>query len=115
MTFKDLFSDRPDAYARLVERALASPRCGERWAQHWLDVVRFAESNGFETNIERPNAWPYRDYVIAAFNGDKPIDKFIAEQLAGDAGAAVGHLHRRAVHWALGVGLDCSWQEKHNS
>jgi mono/diheme cytochrome c family protein len=77
--------ESPDATARLVERLLASPRYGERWAQHWLDVVRFAESNGFETNVERPNAWPYRDYVIDAFNGDKPYDQFVAEQLAGDA------------------------------
>lgn len=74
-----------DAYAQLVDRVLASPRYGERWAQHWLDVVRYAESNGFETNVERPNAWPYRDYVIAAFNDDKPYDQFVAEQLAGDA------------------------------
>ena len=61
------------------------PRYGERWARHWLDVVRFAESNGFETNTERPDAWPYRDYVIQAFNADKPYDQFVVEQLAGDA------------------------------
>lgn len=73
-----------NAYESLVERLLASPRCGERWARHWLDVVRFAESNGFETNLERKNAWPYRDYVIRAFNEDKPYDQFIVEQLAGD-------------------------------
>jgi mono/diheme cytochrome c family protein len=77
--------ESPDAYAQLVDRLLASPRYGERWAQHWLDVVRFAESGGFETNVERPNAWPYRDYVISAFNDDKPYDQFLAEQLAGDA------------------------------
>lgn len=76
---------RSDAYEQLVERVLASPRYGERWAQHWLDVVRFSESAGFETNHERPNAWPYRDYVIAAFNDDKPYSQFISEQLAGDA------------------------------
>ncbi len=76
---------RPDAYARLVEEVLASPRYGERWAQHWLDVVRFAESNGFETNVERNGAWPYRDYVIEAFNSDIPYVRFLAEQLAGDA------------------------------
>ncbi|WP_428306935.1 DUF1553 domain-containing protein [Lacipirellula sp.] len=87
--------ERPDAYADLVEQVLASPRYGERWAQHWLDVVRFAESSGFETNVPRPNAWPYRDYVIAAFNDDKPYDQFIVEQLAGDASgesAATGFL-----------------------
>ncbi len=77
--------DGPHAYADLVERVLASPRYGERWAQHWLDVVRYAETSGFETNVPRENAWPYRDYVIAAFNDDKPYDQFIAEQLAGDA------------------------------
>src|SRR5262245_61520770 len=60
----------PLAYERLVDRYLASPQFGERWARHWLDVVRFAESDGFETNQPRPNAWPYRDYVIRAFNSD---------------------------------------------
>ena len=76
---------RPDAYERLVDRLLASPHFGERWARHWLDVVRFAESDGFETNQPRPNAWPYRDYVIRAFNQDIPFEQFITEQLAGDA------------------------------
>src|SRR5262249_15631367 len=75
---------RPDAYERLVERYLASPHYGERWARHWLDVVRFAESHGFEMNQPRPNAWPYRDYVIRSLNEDKPYDRFIVEQLAGD-------------------------------
>ncbi len=73
------------AYSNLVERLLASPRHGERWGRHWLDVVRFAESHGFEMNQPRANAWPYRDYVIRAFNEDKPYDEFITEQLAGDA------------------------------
>src|SRR5262249_30576730 len=68
-----------------IERLLTSPHYGERWARHWLDVVRFAESAGFEMNLERPNAWPYRDYVIRAFNEDKPYDRFVREQLAGDA------------------------------
>jgi mono/diheme cytochrome c family protein len=71
-------------YASWVEEKLTLPRFGERWARHWLDVVRFAESDGFETNQPRPNAWPYRDYVIRAFNSDKPYDQFIKEQLAGD-------------------------------
>ncbi|MEP6670135.1 MAG: DUF1553 domain-containing protein [Chthoniobacter sp.] len=75
----------PKAYEKLVDRLLASPHYGERWARHWLDVVRFAESNGFETNRPRPNAWPYRDYVIRAFNEDVPFDRFVREQLAGDA------------------------------
>jgi len=74
----------PEAYERLVDRLLASPRYGERWAQHWLDAVRFAETHGFEMNNPRPNAWPYRDYVIRAFNDDKPYDRFMLEQLAGD-------------------------------
>ncbi len=74
----------PDAYERLVDRYLASPHLGERWARHWLDVVRFAESHGFEMNQPRPNAWPYRDYVIRSFNEDKSYDQFVFEQLAGD-------------------------------
>jgi hypothetical protein len=76
---------RSDAFERLVDRVLEDPRYGERWGRHWLDVIRFAESNGFETNRERPNAWRFRDYVIAAFNQDKPYDRFIREQIVGDA------------------------------
>lgn len=86
---------QPDAYERLIDQLLASPRHGERWARHWLDVVRFAETNGFETNTPRPEAYPYRDYVIRAFNRDKPYDRFIFEQLAGDSvgeDAATGYL-----------------------
>jgi hypothetical protein len=75
----------PRACDLLVERLLASPHFGERWARHWLDVVRFAETHGFEMNQPRPNAWPYRDYIIRAFNQDLPYDRFILEQLAGDA------------------------------
>ena len=83
------------AIAALVDKLLASPRFGERWARHWLDVVRFAESDGFEMNRARANSWPYRDYVIKAFNDDKPYDQFVREQLAGDAfgaDAATGFL-----------------------
>jgi len=82
-------------YERMIDDLLASPRYGERWARHWLDVVRYAETNGFETNTPRPHAWRYRDYVIRAFNEDVPYDRFIAEQLAGDAlgvDAATGFL-----------------------
>jgi mono/diheme cytochrome c family protein len=91
------FDEQPgsDAYERLVDRLLDSPQFGERWARHWLDVVRFAESNGFETNQPRPNAWHYRDYVIGAFNRDLPYDRFLQEQLAGDllgSDAATGFL-----------------------
>ena len=74
----------PRAYEKLVDRLLASPHYGERWGRHWLDVVRFGESEGYETNMPRPNAWPYRDYVIRAFNRDTPFPRFVLEQLAGD-------------------------------
>ena len=74
----------PDAYEKLVDRLLASPHYGERWARHWLDVVRFGESNGYETNTARPNAWPYRDWVIQAINDDLPYPQFVMQQLAGD-------------------------------
>jgi hypothetical protein len=79
-----LHDESPEAYSRLVDRLLDSPQFGEKWARHWLDVVRFAETHGFEMNQPRPNAWPYRDYVIRAFNDDKPYDQFVIEQLAGD-------------------------------
>ncbi len=72
------------AYGRLVDRLLASPHYGERWGRHWLDLARFAESNGYEFDEVRPNAWRYRDYVVKSFNDDKPYDRFIKEQLAGD-------------------------------
>ena len=86
---------RSDAWERLVDSALASSRYGERWAQHWLDIAQFAESNGFEMNTPRANAYHYRDYVIGAFNEDLPYDRFIFEQLAGDTvgqDAATGFL-----------------------
>ena len=74
----------PDAYAQLVDRLLASPRYGERWGRHWLDVVRYADSNGADENHPYPFAWRYRNYVIDAFNQDLPYDQFLIEQLAGD-------------------------------
>ena len=74
----------PNAYERLVDRLLASPQYAEHWAQHWLDVVRFAESDGFEYDTHRTEAWRYRDYVIQSFADDKPYDQFMREQLAGD-------------------------------
>ncbi len=73
-----------DAYERLVDRLLASPRYGERWARHWLDVVHYGETHGYDKDKTRPNAWPYRDYVIEALNRDLPYDRFIEDQLAGD-------------------------------
>jgi hypothetical protein len=78
-------SDRsPDAYEKVVDRLLASPRYGERWARHWLDVARYADSEGFKSDETRPNIWRYRDYVIQSFNSDKPYDRFMKEQIAGD-------------------------------
>ena len=74
----------PEAYEKVVDRLLASPHYGERWALKWLDVVRYADTNGFELDADRPHAWRYRDYVIDAFNRDKPYDRFIKEQIAGD-------------------------------
>ena len=66
------------------ETALASPHYGERWGRHWLDLVRYADSGGFEYDRDRRHAWRYRDYVIRAFNSDKPYDRFLQEQIAGD-------------------------------
>ncbi len=74
----------PDAYEKVVDRLLASPHYGERWARHWMDVVHFAETHGNDQDRERPHAWPYRDYLIRAFNDDMPYARFIQEQLAGD-------------------------------
>ena len=79
-----LADDSPEAYERLVDRLLASPHFGERWARYWLDVVRFAETNGYERDAEKPGAWRYRDWVIRAINSDMPYDRFALEQLAGD-------------------------------
>lgn len=81
----DFVGDRsPTAYARLVERLLASPHFGERWGRHWLDLARYADSSGYQVDRERPWAWVYRDWVINAFNRDQPFDEFTVEQLAGD-------------------------------
>lgn len=91
----DSKADEAGAYRVLVDELLASPHFGERWAQHWLDVIRWAESNGSEANLFRKNAWIYRDYVIRAFNENRPYDQFVREQLAGDQmrnGEATGFL-----------------------
>lgn len=74
----------PGAWPQLIERLLASPHYGERWGRHWMDVARYADSNGYEHDFDRPNAWRYRDYVIQSFNKDTPFDVFLQEQLAGD-------------------------------
>ena len=79
-----LRDDSDQAFERVVDRLLASPHYGERWGRHWLDVVRYADSNGMDDNLAYSDAWRYRDYVIAAFNADKPFDRFVEEQIAGD-------------------------------
>ncbi|MFO0798714.1 MAG: DUF1553 domain-containing protein [Gemmataceae bacterium] len=99
-----LADDAADAYPKLVDRLLSSPRYGERWATHWLDVVRFAETNGYEMDGERPHAWRYRDYVIRSLNADKPYDVFVTEQLAGDELAA-GKDSREAAELWVATGM----------
>ncbi len=79
-----LDDDAPNAFEKVVDRLLESKRYGERWARHWLDLVRYADTNSFERDGNKPNAWRYRDYVIRSFNDDKPYDRFLIEQLAGD-------------------------------
>ncbi len=106
--FEKEHAAHPDASVRrLIDRLLDSPRYGERWARHWLDVVRFAESHGFEMNRARTTAWPYRDYVIRAFNEDRPYDQFVREQIAGDqSGAAEGTGFLVAGAWDQVKGAD---------
>ena len=79
-----LLDDSPHAFEAVVNRLLASPAYGERWARHWLDLCRYADSDGFKEDASRSDMWRYRDYVIKAFNDDKPYDRFILEQVAGD-------------------------------
>lgn len=109
-----------DAYEKVVDRLLASPHYGERWAAKWLDVVRYADTNGFELDQDRPHAWRYRDYVIRCFNRDKPYDRFIREQIAGDemfpgdheALIATGYLRAGSEHVVSGnIDPDESRQE----
>jgi len=100
----------PNAYEKVVDRLLASPHYGERWALKWLDVVRYADTNGFELDADRTHAWRYRDYVIDSFNRDKPYDRFIREQIAGDemfpgnqeAVIATGYLRAGQEHLVAG-------------
>lgn len=89
----------PDAYERQVDRLLASPRFGERWARYWLDLVRYADTNGYERDAPKPGAWKYRDYIIGAINRDKPYDQFVREQLAGD------ELPERSEETVIATGL----------
>lgn len=98
-----------EAFETLIEEVLNSPRYGERWGQHWLDVTRYADTHGFEVNTPRPHAWPYRDYVIESLNDDKPYDQFVREQIAGDAfqaDAATGFLVAAAVLLPGQIGKD---------
>jgi hypothetical protein len=110
----------PDAYEKVVDRLLASPQYGERWGYKWLDVVRYADTNGFELDQDRPHAWRYRDYAIRSFNQDKPYDRFIREQIAGDemfpgdkeALIATGYLRAGSEHIVSGnIDPDESRQE----
>jgi hypothetical protein len=110
----------PQAYEKVVDRLLASPQYGERWASKWLDLARYADTNGFELDLDRPDAWRYRDYVIHAFNADKPYDRFILEQIAGDemfpgnteALVATGYLRAGSEHLVAGnIDPDESRQE----
>lgn len=95
-----LADSSPDAKSKLVDRLLASPHYGERWGRHWLDVVRYADSNGLDENVAYGNAWRYRDYVIRAWNSDKAYNTFLTEQLAGDllpANENIDELHERLI------------------
>ena len=97
----------PDAFEKVVDRLLASPQFGERWGRHWLDVARYAESSGKAVNMNYPHAWRYRDYVIDAFNADKPYDRFVKEQLAGDlmtGGDAKARAERTVATGFLAIG-----------
>ncbi len=108
-----LRDESPAAFARLVDRLLASPRYGERWGRHWLDVARYADSGGYEQDFTYPNAWRYRDYVIRAFNEDKPYDRFVREQIAGDEldGGGYDALIATGFHR---VGATVGFREKDN-
>tara|TARA_Y100001934_G_scaffold69090_1_gene85701 strand:+ start:2303 stop:4786 length:2484 start_codon:yes stop_codon:yes gene_type:complete len=100
---EDFVADKnPQAYRELVDRLLASESFGERWGRHWLDVARYAESSGKETNLAYPHAWRYRDYVIDSFNADKPYNQFISEQIAGDLMPARDDQHRSELMTATG-------------
>ncbi len=109
---EDFLDDtRPDAYECLVDRLLESPRHGERWARHWMDAVHFAETHGHDQDRPRPNAWPYRDYLIRSFNDDKPYARFVEEQVAGD----VLYPHDPEATVALGFLAAGPWDESSQS
>ena len=98
----------PAALEGVIDRLLAMPQFGERWGRHWLDVARYAESSGKQVNYNYPNAWRYRDYVIDAFNADKPFDRFIKEQIAGDLLPAANPVERADPDGRHGLSRDRS-------
>ncbi len=104
-----LADDSPNAYEKVVDRLLDSPHYGERWAQHWLDLVRYAETDGFKADDYRPHAYEYRDYVIRAFNADLPYDRFIRQQLAGD------ELEPANPQALVATGLNRLWPDEYNA
>jgi Protein of unknown function (DUF1553)/Protein of unknown function (DUF1549) len=99
----------PNAWEKVVDRSLASPAYGERWGRHWLDVARYADSNGFKADETRPNVWRYRDYVIKAFNDDKPYDRFVKEQIAGD------ELYPGNTEALIAMGFNRHWIDETNA
>jgi len=104
-----LSDQSPNAWEKVVDRLLASPQYGERWARHWLDVARYADSNGFRGDETRPHVWRYRDYVIKAFNDDKPYDRFVREQIAGD------ELYPGDPDALVAMGFNRHWIEESNA
>ena len=99
----------PTAWAKVVDRLLASPQYGERWGRHWLDLARYADSDGFKADATRPNIWRYRDYVIKSFNDDKPYDRFVREQIAGD------ELYPGDRDALIGMGFNRHWIDETNA
>lgn len=99
----------PDAWSKAVDRLLASPQYGERWARHWLDVARYADSDGFKADATRPYIWRYRDYVIKSLNDDKPYDRFVREQIAGD------ELYPGDPEALVGMGFNRHWIDETNA
>jgi hypothetical protein len=97
-----LRDESPDAFERVIDRLLSSPRYGQRWGRHWLDLARYSDSNGMDDNLAYADAWRYRDYVIAAFNADKPFGRFVEEQLAGDLLVELEPEHRDELLVATG-------------
>ena len=106
---EDFLADSsPTAFAKVVDRLLASPQYGERWARHWLDLVRYAETNGHEFDNDKIDAWRYRDYVIRAFNEDVPYNQFVREHIAGDL-LPVKRLSRDRTYWESPLGTSFYW------